>query len=149
MKTTNNQPAIREAKLQDAMLLKDCIDRAYAPIREKLSDLPDVSAGVEEDIAKKTVLVAEYDGEIAGCAIFSIQEKKAHLVNIAVDPSFKGKGIGKALIAAMEATSKERGATEIRLATHVDLPENVSLYQHLGWHETLRTENKILMLKTL
>lgn len=149
MKTTSDQPAIRRAKMQDAKALKDCIDRAYSPVKARLHDLPDVSAGIEEDITGKIVLVAETNRQIAGVAILGIETGSAHLANIAVDPEHKGKGIGKALIEAVEHVAQQQGATEIRLATHIGMPENVSLYTHLGWSETSRTGNKVLMKKAI
>jgi len=42
------QPAIRKAKLQDAPHLKACIERAYAPVKSTLPDLPDVSSGIAD-----------------------------------------------------------------------------------------------------
>lgn len=135
--------------MQDAEALKDCIDRAYAPVKTRLHDLPDVSAGIDDDIAGKIVLAAEILGSIAGVAILGIENKSAHLANIAVDPVHKGKGVGKALIVAVENIAKQQGATELRLATHIGMPENVSLYSHLGWSETSRTESKVLMSKAI
>ncbi|MES0882877.1 GNAT family N-acetyltransferase [Roseibium sp. SCP14] len=149
MNSTSDQPEIRRAHMRDAKALKNCIDRAYSSAKARLPDLPDVSAGLREDIADKVVFVAETSGLIAGVAILGIENGNAHLANIAVDPGQKGKGIGKALMETVQRFAKQQGATELRLATHVGMPENVSLYTHLGWHETSRTGNKILMAKKL
>ncbi|MHA7772084.1 GNAT family N-acetyltransferase [Roseibium sp. M-1] len=143
------QPAIRKAKLQDAPQLKACIKRAYAPVKSILPDLPDVSSGVEQDILENHVFVAESGGRIAGCAIIGLNGDKAHLMNIAVDPDLKGKGVGRLLIEAVEAYAKENVARELHLATHTGMPENVALYSHLGWSEMERNGNKILMKKDL
>ncbi|WP_298986565.1 GNAT family N-acetyltransferase [uncultured Roseibium sp.] len=149
MNKTSANTAIRKAEMQDAAALKTCIERAYAPVRLKLSDLPDVSAGIEEDIAGNEVFIAETDGCTAGCAILSFDGSRAHLSNIAVDPDFKGQGIGTALIGAVEAAARAKEVLVIHLATHVSMPENVALYSRLGWLETQRTGNKVLMEKSL
>jgi len=149
MKTTNQAASIRRAKLQDVPAIKHCIDQAYAPVKKRLADLPDVSAGVEEDIEKNVVLVAETGSKIAGCAILEMNGGVAHLMNIAVDPEFKGFGLGKMLLAAVEDTAIRNGVRELHLATHVGMPENVSLYTHLGWSETSRNSNKVLMKKEI
>ncbi len=149
MKTTSGQPAIRRAKLQDGASVKSCIERAYAPVKSQIGDLPDVSAGVEEDIATKVVFIAETGTRIAGCAILGLTKASAHLVNLAVDPDFQGAGLGKALIRTVEAHARACGAGQIHLATHVRMPENVALYTHLGWHEASRSGNKVLMNKKL
>lgn len=135
--------------MQDVQALKSCIDRAYQPVKSKLPDLPDVSSGLAEDIAAHTVFVAELDGRIAGCAIVSLTASSAHLMNIAVDPDAKGKGLGRLLIEHVEDFARTSGAGDLRLATHVGMPENVALYSHLGWSETSRTGNKVLMKKDL
>ena len=143
------ETVIRKANLADVPQLKQCMDRAYAPLRTRLPDLPDVSGGLAEEIRKRIVLVAEIDGGVAGCAILDTAGSGAHLVNIAVDPGFKGRGIGKTLIRAAENRARLDGAAVIALATHKDIPENVAFYQHLGWSETSRKENKVLMEKKL
>ena len=149
MKSASKPTSIRNANLQDVASLKRCIDLAYAPVKARLSDLPDVSTGLEDDIATKAVLVAETAGKVSGCAILSIEGSRAQLVNLAVDPQFKGLGLGRLLIESAEQCARDNNATVIRLATHVEMPENVSLYQHLGWSEILRTGNKVMMEKDL
>ncbi|MCK7615838.1 GNAT family N-acetyltransferase [Roseibium sediminicola] len=129
--------------------LKTCIDRAYQPVKSRLPDLPDVSAGLAEDIRDHHVFVAELDGELAGCAILSLSGTSAHLMNIAVDPDAKGMGLGRLLIEHLERYARAGGATELHLATHVGMPDNVALYSHLGWSETSRNGNKVLMKKDL
>ncbi|MEW4460951.1 GNAT family N-acetyltransferase [Roseibium algicola] len=137
------------AKLQDVPALKTCIDRAYALVKSTLPDLPDVSSGLEEDIGQNQVFVAETDGRIVGCAILGLHGQSAHLMNIAVDPDSRGMGIGRLLMETVEVFASESGATEIHLATHVAMPENVALYAHLGWSELERNGNKVLMKKDL
>ncbi|WP_198338382.1 GNAT family N-acetyltransferase [Labrenzia sp. VG12] len=149
MTKTSAHPAIRMAKLQDAEALKNCIDQAYQPVKSALPDLPDVSAGIAEDIEAHNVFVAELDGRIVGCAILNLAGTTAHLMNIAVDPATKGKGLGRLLMEHVEEFARAGGAQEIHLATHVAMPGNVALYSHLGWSETSRKGNKVLMKKTL
>ncbi len=143
------ETVIREANLADVPRLKQCLDRAYAPLKARLPDLPDVSGGLEQEIAERIVLVAAIEDDVAGCAVVSIDGASAHLVNIAVDPDFKGQGIGRILLEAVEDRALRGGATGIALATHAGIPENVDLYRHLGWSKTSRNGNKILMNKDL
>lgn len=140
---------VREANLADVPQLKQCMDGAYAPLKARLPDLPDVSGELEQEIEQRTVLVAEVHGGIAGCAILDTAGSNAHLVNIAVDPGFKGQGIGRTLVMAAENRARQDGANNMALATHIDIPENVAFYRHLGWSETSRNGNKILMQREL
>lgn len=143
------ETVIRKANLADVPQLRQCIGRAYAPLKARLPDLPDVSGGLAEEIRKRIVLVAEVNGGVAGCAILDTAGTAAHLVNIAVDPGYKGRGIGKTLMEAAEDRARLDGAADITLATHTDIPENIALYRHLGWSETSRNGNKALMKKEL
>ncbi|WP_420332813.1 GNAT family N-acetyltransferase [Roseibium sp.] len=146
---SRTETVIRKANLADVPQLKQCIDRAYARLKKRLPDLPDVSGGLEQEIDKRTVLIAEVSGGIAGCAVLGIDGLGAHLVNIAVDPGFKGQGLGRSLMQAAETHARNAGATDIALATHVGIPENVALYQHLDWSETSRNNHKVFMKKNL
>ncbi|WP_040441276.1 GNAT family N-acetyltransferase [Roseibium aggregatum] len=149
MTKTSAQPAIRRAKLQDAPRLKACIDAAYAPVKSTLPDLPDVSAGIAADISQNHVFVAEFADRIIGCAILGLSGTSAHLMNLAVDPDVKGRGVGRRLIEAAEAFAGKNGARAMHLATHIGMPENIALYTHLGWSEMERNGNKVLMSKDL
>ena len=146
---SGSETVIREANLADVPRLKQCLDHAYAPLKARLPDLPDVSGGLEQEILERIVFVAEADGGIAGCAVLAIDGPEAHLVNIAVDPGFKGQGVGKTLLKTVENRARLDGANQIALATHIDIPENVTLYQHLGWSETSRKGSKVFMKKKL
>lgn len=139
---------IRQATQSDTDTLVRVIDRAYEIYKTELPDLPDVSSGVEDEIADGNVWVAESGGVVGG-VFLTFDSTEAVLTNIAVDPIHSGEGIGKALIAYAEAECKKRGVLTLKLATHVKMPENVALYSHLGWIETGREGNKVYMRKQL
>lgn len=139
---------IRKALSSDTPALIDVIDRAYEIYRIELPDLPDVSAGVAEEIETGNVWVADDDGVMGGVFLM-FNPEHAVLTNIAVDPLQAGKGIGKALIMRAEDECRNRSIKELKLATHVKMPENVALYAHLGWEETSREGNKVFMSKQL
>jgi len=140
---------LRPATPHDADALADCIRSAYAVYDGRIDDLPDVAGGIADDIRDHRVWVADASGRILGGAVLVLAERYAQLANIAVHPNAGGKGIGKGLIAAIEAQARAAGAGDLRLATHVGIPENVALYQRLGWRETGRAGNKVLMSKPL
>ncbi|TWI93367.1 N-acetylglutamate synthase-like GNAT family acetyltransferase [Roseibium hamelinense] len=141
--------SVRQATTQDTNALKLCIDRAYAPFKAALPDLPEVSSGLEEDIQAHSVFVAETGGRIAGGAVLVLDGETAVLFNVAVDPDHGEKGIGRRLIEACCAQAAQRGYSDISLATHAAMPDNVALYRHLGWLEYERSGNKVRMHKPL
>lgn len=93
--------------------------------------------------------VVESDGDILGGLIMEFDEERALIANIAVDPRFQGQGIGGELMKFVEAKAREKNYTELQLATHVLLHENISLYRHLGWREIAREDNRVMMRKII
>jgi len=140
---------IRPAQARDADALIKCIDAAYAIYNDRIKDLPAVSEGVADDINDYRVWVAELDQSVVGGLILIPHEKYAVIANVAVDPRSSGLGLGRGLIERAEAECRKLGLLELRLSTHVGIPENVRLYEHLGWKESGRSGNKVHMVKQL
>ena len=137
----------RPAEAGDAAALAACIAAAYAEARARIAGLPDVAAGVDDDIARHWSCVAVQQGRIVGGVIADLGQGK--LVNVAVDPGAAGQGIGGELIARAEAACRSAGHVRMVLTTHRDMPENVSLYRHLGWTVSAREGDRVHMEKEL
>ncbi|HSF94274.1 MAG TPA: GNAT family N-acetyltransferase [Thermohalobaculum sp.] len=140
---------IRRALPRDAQALARCIKAAYAAHAARIPDLPPVSDGIALEIADNLVWVAEQSGEILGGAVMAIRPGHAVLVNLAVVPAATGTGLGRALAETCEAEARRQGIARMKLTTHVDIPENLSLYRHLGWRESHRAGNRVHMVKDL
>ncbi|MFT6459095.1 MAG: N-acetylglutamate synthase-like GNAT family acetyltransferase [Pseudophaeobacter arcticus] len=140
---------IRKANAADAEALAACIDAAYAKYASRISDLPPVSSGISEEIEQSQVWVATESGEVIAGLFLSAHEGVLKLANIAVHPEHGGKGLGRALMERAENEAKRQGMSEMHLSTHVDMPENVRLYQYLGWQEYERNGNRVSMRKNL
>jgi GNAT superfamily N-acetyltransferase len=50
-----------------------------------------------------------------------------------VAPEFRGRGLGRALLAAAERAACDRGETSLTLETHADWRDAVRLYEQTGW----------------
>lgn len=135
--------------LTDADALASCIDAAYAKYKRHVPDLPPVSEGIADDIANHVVWVAVEAGNVVAGLFLVPQDQCMKLANLAVDPLHGGKGIGRKLMAIAEREATRLGYREMRLNTHVAMPENVSLYEHWGWEEFARQGNTVSMRKTL
>lgn len=143
------QIEIRKAQLSDAEGLAACIDAAYAKYQSRIFDMPAVSDGCAEEIANNQVWVATQDGAIVGGLFLIANDGFMKLANLAVHPVHGSKGIGGRLMKLAEQATREQGLFEMRLNTHVAMPENVELYTHLGWYETSRNGNTVSMSKRL
>lgn len=140
---------IRRAELSDADALRSCIDAAYARYVDRIADLPPVSDGCAKEIARNQVWVADAGGEIVGGLFLIAGEDFIKLANLAVHPDHGGKGIGRTLIECGEREARRQGYDEMRLNTHVDMPENVQLYSHFGWEEISRGGTTVTMRRRL
>lgn len=89
-------------------------------------------------IARDGALVAIEDGAPCGFATFRAERPVSQLVTVAVLPSHQGRGIGAALVAAVEARARAAGASAIALYTNAAMTENLALYPRLGYAETGR-----------
>ncbi len=140
---------LRRAIIDDCDALSDCIEAAYSTYASRLPDLPAVAEGIADDIANHRVWVVEIDRKIVGGIILIPKDGHLLLANVAVHPQSSGQGLGRALMQRAESDCLELGLSELRLNTHVNMPDNVSLYAHLGWQETGRIGKKLFMKKTL
>ena len=140
---------IRPAKMADASALAACVDAAYAKYSDRIPSLPRISEGCAEDIADNLVWIAAQGSEIIAGLVLIAGEDSMTLANLVVRPDHGGKGLGRELIKLAEDEAKRRGFGEMRLNTHVEMPENIQLYQHLGWVEMSRSDTTVSMKKTL
>jgi GNAT superfamily N-acetyltransferase len=141
---------IRKAVPDDAISLKKCMETAYATYQERMGGerLPPMNVDYSAEIRNYPCWVIEAGGSILG-GLIMVFEKEASIANVAVNPQHHGQGVGGKLMKFADLIAKEKNYSELRLATHVLLSENISLYQHLGWKETGRDETRVFMKKAL
>ncbi|HSJ49383.1 MAG TPA: GNAT family N-acetyltransferase/peptidase C39 family protein [Gammaproteobacteria bacterium] len=85
--------------------------------------------------ANAVTFVDERDGEIAGYVmlLFNAGTSLARLYSIAVSPRFRGRDIGKALVAAAEEAARERDSVYIRLEVRKDNAASIALFEQAGY----------------
>jgi len=142
---------IRKAVMSDAAPLNECMQAAYKIYTSRLGGkaLPPMAVDYREEIRFFPVWVAESDGFVVGGLILMPEDEHMTIANIAVHPKFQGNGLGRDLMELGETQAKQKGYSELRLATHILLTENLSLYSHLGWSETDRDETRVYMKKNI
>lgn len=70
---------------------------------------------------------------VAVCALFDAQPGTAHLFAMWVDPVERGRGVGRALVRAVAARAKERGAGEVTLCVTEGNDAAAALYASSGF----------------
>jgi ribosomal protein S18 acetylase RimI-like enzyme len=90
----------------------------------------------------RCIQVADLDGRIVGMAsaqmLISTAEggPVALVEDVVVQAAFRGQGVGRQLLASVEAWAQRRGATRLQLLADQSNPAALEFYQHLGWQRT-------------
>jgi len=82
------------------------------------------------------VLFALDDGQPVGCcALMALEDGGFEVAKMAVADSHKGRGLGRALMAACLAFAKAAGAPRLYLESNSALAPALGLYRSFGFHE--------------
>jgi putative acetyltransferase len=108
------------------------------------------------EAGRGTFLVARDDGRAVGCgAIRLIDPTTAEVKRMYVEPDRRGKGVGRAVLARLDAAARQMGARRLVLETGVHSPEAVALYRGAGfrqidcWGEYASSPTSVCMEKIL
>ena len=144
----------RPATPADARDVAACVDAAYKHYVARMGKRPGPMLENYDDVLQRhRVFVLEDDGAIVAAGVLIAEPERALLDNVAVLPRFQRRGLGRKLIAHVEAEAKRLGYKAIELYTHELMHENIALYTRLGYREFARkTEkgyNRVYMRKSL
>ena len=142
---------IRQAVIKDSVELQECMELAYASYKDRMEGkrLPPMDVNYSDEIRDYPSWVAVSDGMVVGGLFMMFEKNYASIANIAIHPDFQGQGLGGGLMRFAETKAKDKGYSELRLATHILLIENVSLYLYLGWTEIDQDEVRVYMKKDI
>lgn len=94
-----------------------------------------------EEIQKKLArdpdlfLVAEEAGEVVGVVIGGFDGRRGMVYHLAVAPDYRGRDLGTALMAELEARLKAKGCRKYYLLVRPDNAGAMDFYRKLGWAE--------------
>ena len=127
---------IRRALKGDAKMMQAIAYSAYQPYVAEMERKPaPMIANFDAHIAKDVCLVLWLAGKIAGYAVILHRADGYWLENIAVHPEHHKKGLGTALIEAVEAVIRPR-ADHYQLYTNILMRSNARWYLSLGFKQT-------------
>jgi ribosomal protein S18 acetylase RimI-like enzyme len=128
--------SFRPANEFDVPKVAALINAAYGHYVERIGMLPrPMTDDYAKVIANRQVTVAESHGTIVGVIVLTVEDEGFLIDNVAVDPSHRGKGLGKALLEVAEAEARRAGFDSIHLYTHEKMTENLALYSRIGYVE--------------
>ena len=86
-------------------------------------------------VASAALLVAETEAGLGGYALIGLRRggRTASLYSICVDPDLGGRGLGKILMAALEAEARAQGREAVTLEVRADNAAAIALYDRLGY----------------
>lgn len=99
----------------------------------------DLNAMINSDLIE--LVVAEVDGMVVGSGYARIEESKlyykhrqyAYLGFMYVRPAYRGNGINKQIIKALESWSLSKNITELRLEVYFDNVPAINAYKKIGF----------------
>ena len=80
-------------------------------------------------------LVAEEDGRVAGYIGSQTVCEESDMMNVAVHPEFRCRGIGEALVKALETELRARGSHCLTLEVRASNAPAIALYEKLGFSQ--------------
>lgn len=81
------------------------------------------------------VIVARAGRRIAGFAIMAFLDRHAHLNLLAVRPGYRQRGLGRALVAWLEACARTAGLFDVRVELRATNERALRFYGRLGYVE--------------
>ena len=82
------------------------------------------------------LFLAFYDDQVAGCVAFQkLSEDICEMKRLYVDPDFRGKKVGSALIDAICKSATEAGYQFMRLDTFASFTAAIEAYKKVGFYE--------------
>jgi len=81
----------------------------------------------------ETSFVLEYEGKVVGYVVACVEGDKGHVINIAVRPKYRGKGLGKLLMCKTLLALAMRGIKSVFLEVRVSNAPAIGLYERLNF----------------
>lgn len=125
---------LRRATIADAVTVRELTRAAYAKWVPLLRREPrPMTADYDAALREHLVDLLQVGG--VAVALIEMAPKADHLliVNVAVAPTYQGKGYGRTLMAHAEEVARSLNLREMRLYTNALFAENVRLYSRLGY----------------
>jgi ribosomal protein S18 acetylase RimI-like enzyme len=127
---------LRRADAADVLAVATLVNAAYGHYVERIGFFPrPMRDDYTQVIRSSQVTVAESRGTIVGVIVLDVNDEGFVIDNVAVDPSHRGKGVGKALLEFAEVEARRAGFDSIYLYTHEKMTENIALYSRIGYVE--------------
>ena len=127
-------------------LLRHVVPQMQASGNFQWDDTYPNAAVFGHDIAKGQLWVVDIDGQLAGVSAITTDQEPEYVQvgwdisepaivthRLAVDPAFRGKGVGKALLQQAETVAREQGIGRLRIDTNTQNQVTQKLFPAAGY----------------
>jgi ribosomal protein S18 acetylase RimI-like enzyme len=143
--------SLRPANTEDASEVAGFVNQAYGHYVQRIGRPPGPMIEDYADVIRnRRVTVAESRETIVGVVVLTVTDEGFLIDNVAVHPSHRGTGLGRALLEFAEDEARRAGFDSIYLYTHEKMTENLSLYSRIGYVEydrRLHGEDSLVYLR--
>lgn len=119
-------------------LYESFIHEADGPLGERIDLAAEIAAGPPADLVPPggVLLLARVDGEPAGIGgVRFLESEVAEVKSMYVSPAHRGLGLGRRLLAELDAIAARHGCRAVRLDTSAYLTEALGLYRAAGYRK--------------
>jgi GNAT superfamily N-acetyltransferase len=131
----------RHERPEDVPALVRLVNRAFVAESPYIEGDRVNERSLREMLAKGRFLLFEEDREIIACTFIEPRGDRAHLGLVSIDPTRQRKGLGSALMAAVEAHCRQAGYRDMELRFINHRHELERFYTRLGFTPTGITES--------
>lgn len=128
---------MREATADDASLILTILHAAFEEHRGRVDPPSGVHGETIESIRAKLrtgyALVGVVGGVAAGCVFYAPRGAHVYLGRLAVLPSYRHRGLGRALIEHVERRARALGVRRVQLGLRLVLTDLRAYYERLGY----------------
>jgi GNAT superfamily N-acetyltransferase len=121
------------------------VARAEAELVARYGGLDDGELGLTAamfDPPGGVFLIARTEGRsepVGGVGLRTVATGTGEVRRLWVDPAWRGRGVGRDLMAGLEDVARDRDLSVLRIETGDRQPEAVALYGGMGWERILVT----------
>jgi ribosomal protein S18 acetylase RimI-like enzyme len=90
-----------------------------------------------------TVLVGHVDDRLVASAMVGLDGHRGGVYYVSVHPHMRGQGLGRTLMAAVEAWLRQQGAPKLNLMVREDNARVIGFYKQLGFEQ----EERVILSK--
>ncbi len=129
---------IREARFDEHGQALELIRQAFVEYATLLDPPSSVGWETVESFRARMgdggVLVLESNQQLIGCVLYERRGNDTlYLGRLSVLPAYRGQGLAKQLVAAVEAIAQAEARRIIQIGVRLALPKLIAMYQQLGY----------------